>query len=331
MRPTKGERFLEAFTDIDDKFLKEAMNYTMKKRFNFKPIIAIAACAALALAAVPAVNHFVNTPGVENPDGNGVSFTVYESGIHEGVNIGTHKIELELNISRTPFIDKGKLGSTRTVMLNGFKWTGEYTQSKTETDYTVTVDEYVGVSNGKNIEFVINSVTGKCEYLFVDNRGEVEGKTLTRDELYEIAYKNFMNGGYTDDPENYMFKMEYDQGAGGYSFKFSRFIDGIETCDYVVLCFRKDGKFSWFIGNRVGEMKDVDVSEINMDKLYEAVEAKLNAIYADAYIGFDKKGAVLTKLTDGSYVFDYGVATNVKNDSGKTVVDTCYLTIRMEK
>ena len=34
MRKSKAERFLEAFGDIDDKYLEEAMNYTMKKKFN---------------------------------------------------------------------------------------------------------------------------------------------------------------------------------------------------------------------------------------------------------------------------------------------------------
>ena len=54
----RGEFFLEALNDIDDKYIMEAREKTMKKRFNFKPIIAIAACAALALAAVPLAKHF---------------------------------------------------------------------------------------------------------------------------------------------------------------------------------------------------------------------------------------------------------------------------------
>ena len=327
-----AERFLEEFGKIDDEFLKEAMNYTMKKRFNFKPIIAIAACAALALAAVPVVNHFVNTPGIENPDdGNDTMFTVYESGMHDSITMGNHKVELVLKTERSPFTDNSKIGSDKTITLNGLKWTGEYYTSRSETDYVASVDKYTGVSNGKNVKFIINSVTGKCEYFSVDTSGETEGKILTRDELYRIAYENFMNGGYTDDPENYTLKTEFDQGAGGYCFKFSRFVNGIETCEYVVLNFTKDGKFSGYIGNRIGEMKDVDVSGIDTDKLYAAVETKLKAIYADAYVNFDKNGAVLTKLTDGSYVFDYHVNVSVKNDKGENILDGCYLTVTMGK
>ena len=327
----RGEFFLEAINDIDDKYIMEVREKTMKKRFNFKPIIAIAACAALALAAVPVVNHFVNTPGVENPDGNGVSFTVYESGVHDSINIGTHKIELELNGDRAPFSDKSMLGSTGTVTLNGIEWKAPYDETLSKTDYREEMILYEGISNGKNVSFGINAVTGKCESFFIDHRGETDNTVLTRDELYQIAYENFMNGGYTDDPENYTLSAECDQGVAGYWFQFSRFVDGIQTCDYVMICIRKNGEFFWFNGNRIGEMKDVDVSGIDMDKFYATVETKLKTIYANAYVGFDKKGAVLTKLTDGSYIFKYSVATNVKNDSGKTVVDKCYLTIRMEK
>ena len=77
-------------------------------------------------------------------------------------------------------------------------------------------------------------------------------------------------------------------------------------------------------------MKDVDISEINMDKLYGEVEAKLKSIYADAYVGFNKEGAVLTKLTDGSYVFNCSIYANVKNKSGKIVKDRCILTATID-
>ena len=333
---TNAEKFLEEFGNIDDEFIEEAMNYTMKKKFNFKPIIAIAACAALALAAVPVVNHFLNTPGVENPDnGNDTIFTVYESGSHDSLTsstIGTHKIELVLNKDRAPFVDESKLGSKGTVTLNGIKWEAPYDRTYVKTDYTEVMYSYEGESNGRKVIFGINSVTGKCEDFMFETTGKIDTAVeLTRDELYSIAYKNFMNGGYTDDPENYTLSAECDQGAGGYWFRFSRFVDGIETCEYAIICIRKNGDFYWFRGNRIGEMKNVDVSEIDMDKFYSAVETKLKAIYADAYVDFERSGAVLTKRTDGSYFFDYKADVTVKNDKGENIVDGCYLTILMDK
>ena len=327
--------FLEAMNEIDDKYIEEVRSKTMKKKFNFKSMIAVAACALFALAAVPVANYFANTPGNTPSDAPIVQptedmFTVYESGIHDSITIGTHKIELKLNSGRSDRYREEKRGTEKTITLNGLEWTGEYKTSITATDYNVSADKYESISNGKRATFILNSETGKCEYLFVSN-DKTDDTVLERDELYTIAYETFMNGGFTDDPENYALSDELDQKAGGYWFKFSRFINGIETCDYVVLCFKKDGQFSWLIGNRIGEMKDVDVSELDMDKFYSAVETKLKKIYGDAYVGFDKEGAVFTKLTDGSYVFDYGVDVNVTNDKGEGVLDRCYLTVAIGK
>ena len=131
MKQTKAERFLEAFNDIDEKFLKEAMNYNMKKKFNFKPIIAVAACAVFALAAIPVANHFANnnlvdggttagtTAGTVAPvPGDEVNFTVYESGVHAGEQPGTHKIELELNRARDTYIEEDRIGTFKTINMN---------------------------------------------------------------------------------------------------------------------------------------------------------------------------------------------------------------------
>ena len=325
-----SKKFLEEFGNIDDEFLKEAMNFTMKKRFNFKPIIAVAACAVLALAAIPVANHFVNTPGTNPPvvQPTEDAFTVYESDIHDSINIGTHKIELKLNSNRSPFVDETKLGSKGTVTMHGLEWEADYEETYSKTDYTEAMYAYEGISNGKKVLFCVNAVTGKCENFMFETTSDIDKNVeLTRDELYEIAYETFMNGNFTDDPENYTLSAEHDQRAGGHWFKFTRFVDGIETCDYVMICIRKNGEFYWFNGKRIGEMKNVDVSGINMDKFYSAVETKLKTIYADAYVDFDKNGAVLTKLTDGSYIFDYGVDARVINEKGEAVTDRCYLTI----
>ena len=334
MKQSKAERFLEAFTDIDEKFIKEAMNYTMKKRFNFKPIVAIAACAAIALAAIPVVNNFVNTTpavqGVEKIGENG-NFTVYESGVHAGQILGTHKIEIELNNTREEYIDNKKIGTKETIVLLGQTWNAKYNSSKTETDLRNVVHVYEGVSNGKKVAFGIDSVTGKCEHFIFKNSGDID-KTikLSRDELYNIAYDNFMNGGYTDDPENYQLSDENSNGTAGYWFKFSRFVDGIETSDYVRIGLRNNGDFYWYIGNDIGEMKDIDVSAIDMDKVYDALETKFKTIYADDYVGFEKGGVVLTKLNDGSYIFDCSIDAIVKDGNGKAVKDTCFFAVTID-
>ena len=340
MKQTKAERFLEAFNDIDEKFLKEAMNYNMKKRFNFKPIIAVAACAVFALAAIPVANHFANNNLVDGgttagtvapvPGDEEVNFTVYESGVHGGIQPGTHKIELELNKARDTYIEEERIGTFKTINIMGIEWTAEYHSTKSKTDYTETVHKYTGISNGKSITFMVNAVTGKCEYFSFNRLSETDSVRLTRDELYEIAYKNFLEGGYTDDPENYTLSFEHDGGLAGYTFIFSRFIDGIKTSEYASITIYHDGEFVCYMGNHIGEMKNLDLSDINMDKFYAAIEAKFKTIYGNDYAGFEKDGAVYTKLRNGTYIFDCNIYADVKDAEGKIVKDSCFFTVTMD-
>ena len=337
----RGEYFLKAINDVNSKYIEEAREKTMKKKFNFKPIIAVAACAVFALAAIPVANHFANnnlvdggtTAGTVAPvPGDEVNFTVYERDFHDGVEslaMGNHKIEITLNSKRESYYDQEKKGTRKIITFNGATCNGKYEKSLAKTDYNEAVDRYIGNSNGKEVIFTINQVTGKCEYFRFNSSNVDKTVKLTRDELYEIAYANFLSGGYTEDPENYQLSDENSNGSAGYWFQFTRFVNGIETSEYVRIGLRNNGDFYWYMGNRVGEMKNVDLSRINVDKLYSAMEEKFKAIYSDAYVSFERKGIVYTKLTDGTYVFNCATYANVMNNKEKLVSDKCYLTVVM--
>ena len=129
-----AEKFLKEFGNIDDEFLKEAMNYTMKKKFNFKPIIAVAACAAFIIAAVPVAKHFAGTlPGhmggttatTEAKLGASGKYTVLYAGGADNSVIGAEQaIETDFDGAFTRFTDKSKIGTTKTIEIAGKTWTG---------------------------------------------------------------------------------------------------------------------------------------------------------------------------------------------------------------
>jgi hypothetical protein len=123
---------------------------------------------------------------------------------------------------------------------------------------------------------------------------------------------------------------EGSNGIAGYWFKFSRFVGGIETTEYITISLRNNGDFYGFKGYRIGEMKNIDVSEVDMSKLYDTIEAKIKTIYGDAYVSFEKNGVLLKKLTNGDYVFEYSKNAIVKNQKGEIVGDRCILTILMD-
>ncbi|MBQ9746412.1 MAG: hypothetical protein IJW21_06275 [Clostridia bacterium] len=337
MRKSKAERFLEAFNDIDDKYLEEAMNYTMKKKFNFKPIVAVAACLVLAVTAYPMAKYVGTLPGTGVTEttapamvDDGVKFTVYESGVHSSINLGTHNIEKRFNSVRETSVEEYKLNTQKTIYVQGKEWTAQYESTKSSTDYTEPSEKYTGISNGRSVTFIVNTVTGKCELFRYNGSRDPNEIKLTEEELYEIAYNHFMNDGYVDDPENYTFVSATDTGISGYSFGFARFVNGIQTSECAIIGIRHNGDFYYYMGNHIGEMKDADVSGIDMNKFYDAIDAKFKTIYGDAYVGCEKKGGVYTKLRDGSYIMEYSPRANVKTEEGEIVKDRCFFVITLD-
>ena len=335
----KAERFLEALGEIDEKYIEEARYNTMKKRFNFKPIIAVAACAAIALAAIPVVNNFVNatpavqgTTGAQNPPTES-RFKVYEYSIaDDDPGLGTHKIDSPLNKRMKYTTDISKKNTKKTVEFNGEKIDVTYVKSFIGNDYSEPLDIYEGVIDGRDIQFKIDPKTGKYTDFFLESEEILDNKRLNRDELYEIAYNFLKNSGYVDDIENYKLVHEVMNGETvGYKFRFARFIDGIETADDIRIGIRFNGEVYMTMTTDLGELKNVDVSSIDMNELYGEVEKKLKTIYGDLYEGFDKSGAVLTKLVNGSYVFDYNVDVKIKHsDAYQTTRANCLLTITID-
>jgi hypothetical protein len=340
MKDTKGARFLEALGEIDEKYIEEARYNTMKKKFNFKPIIAVAACAAFALAAIPVANHFAKTPAVQQTEAEKIGvngkFTAYEVGVMDDGEapewMGTHKIELELDRTNEYVKRTELIGDKKTIEFHGKKWETEYVHSLTATDFSGMVDEYKCTLGDQHVFFLLEPVTGEVKS-FMITRGEYdESKRLTRDELYEIALKTFSEGGYVNDIENYTLTEEQSKGEkAGYWFRFARVINGIETSDAVRIGLRWNGEIYMIERNHLGEMKNVDLSAIDIEKFYSVIETKLNNIYGEYLISYDKNGIRFKKMLNGEYIFEYNVKVELKNPvTNKAVKDSCLLAITID-
>jgi hypothetical protein len=308
MRPTKGERFLEAFTDIDDKFLKEAMNYTMKKRFNFKPIIAIAACAALALAAVPVVNHFVNTPGVENPDENkigakGIITAFYAGGSADSSSGIAFEKETDFDGIDENFLDKTKVGTKQTVTIAGKTYTGTYVNSTKSDYYEEDTDNYSVYVDGALTEFFVNKKTGIVTGFYVNKHTNDSEKKLTRDECYAKAIECLKL--CVDDIENYTLIDTFDQGEIlGYLFRFYRMVNGIKTSDCINIRVTHQGEIGRYSLYSIGEMKNVDISAINMENIDTAISDKIDELYKNCqYKKHSIENMMFARLANGKYAF----------------------------
>ena len=333
MRPTKGERFLEAFNDIDDKFLKEAMNYTMKKRFNFKPIIAIAACAALALAAVPVVNHFVNTPGVENPDENkigakGIITAFYAGGSDNNSSGIIIEKETDFDGISTKFTDKAKRGTTYTVDIDGVTYTGTYVNSTKSDYYRDDTDNYEVRVDGKIVTFSINRETGICRMFYVAGEKSL-GRELSQDECYEKAFAYAKK--YIDDIDNYQSIANNKRGPGrGYNFIWQRVVNGIGTSDVFSIAIKENGEIYDYVLQSIGSFKNTDISRVNTQEIENAVERKIINTYSGcSNITHSTTRVTLTRLANGKYAFVYNVSVSGTNE-GKAFTNFDKIVVEVE-
>ena len=332
---TSAEKFLEELGNVDDEFIEEAMNYTMKKKFNFKPIIAVAACAAFIIAAVPVAKHFAGTlPGhmggttatTEAKLGASGKYTVLYAIGSDGSSLDSEQaIETDFDGLSTDFTDPTKVGTTKTIEIAGKTWTGTYLRSADSDYYMDDSDEYFGNDGEATINFSINRETGVCRRFFIGGE-KVIGEELTRDECYTKALEHLKT--YVDDIEKYEFVGEEKRVSGfGYSFDWNRVINGFKTADCVSVAVREDGVVYAHVFQSIGSMKDVDASGIDTQKMNAAVADKVKAIYAKyPDIQHNNKDIILTKLANGEYIFEYRISVENKDknfrDFIKFIVET---------
>ena len=339
MKPTKGERFLEAFNDIDDKYLKEAMNYTMKKRFNFKPIIAVAACAALALAAVPVAKHFAGNPlGTQgttvtteapSPIVLGNKFTAFYAGGSDN-NSSSIIIEKETDFDgiSTKFTDKAKSGTTYTVAIDGVTYTGTYVNSTKSDYYRDDTDNYEVRINNKIVTFSINRETGICRMFYVAGEQSL-GRELSQDECYEKAFAYAKK--YIDDIDNYQLIANNKRAPGyGYKFVWQRIINGKGTSDVFSIAIKENGEIYDYVLQSIGSFKNTDISRVNNQEVENTLEKKVINTYSNySDITFSTTRVTLTRLANGKYAFVYDVSVSGTNE-GKAFTNFDKIVVEVE-
>ena len=335
---TNAEKFLEEFGNIDDEFLKEAMNFNMKKKFNFKPIIAVAACAAFALAAVPLAKHFAGmsiggtngtTVTTQAPIGVSGSYTVLYAGGADGDLLGSEvEIETDFDGMDEYFTDKTKLGTKKTVIIHGVEYTGTYTNSTRSDYYGDDTDNYFAQNGEKRVNFSINRETGVMVQFFFRNEPPYVYEKLTKNECYDIAIEHLKL--YVPDIEEYELTMAHEQGASlGYLYRFFRMINGIKTSESIDIRVDYSGEVYNHSLYGIGIMKDVDISSIDNDVLNTAISDKLSTMYKEYETdSFSPKNIMLAKLADGNYVFVYKLYVNVIKD-GKSYTDYCEFVVEI--
>lgn len=319
----KSEFFLEALNYVDEKYIEEAREETMKKKFNFKPIIAVAACAAFALAAVPVAKYFANTSiggtgdttvTTQAPPNAEVSFNVlYAGGADDSSLLAPEvEIETEINAIGTNFTDKEKIGTTKTIVVDGVEYTGTYTGSTRRSYYRDDTDNYFVQVGEKKVNFSINTETGACRDLTISAK-RTSGKEITRDEAYAKAIAHLKT--YVPDIENYELVNE-NSGGNVYDFIWQRTVNGIKTTDAASVTMTKTGEIFAHVLQSVGAFENADMSFVNKQKMEKALSDKINSMYTKYNgITYNSENIMLIRLANGKYAFEYRVNIEMRNET----------------
>lgn len=336
----KSEFFLEALNYVDEKYIEEAREETMKKKFNFKPIIAVAACAAFALAAVPVAKYFANasiggtgdtTVTTQAPPNAEVSFNVLYAGGADDSSLLAPEVEIETDFDGIDeyFTDDEKRGTKKTVVIGGVEYTGTYISSTRSDYYGDDTDNYMVKIGEKRVNFSINRETGVMTNFFFTGDHST-GKKLTKDECYKIAIEHLRL--YVPDIEEYELTMAHEQGASlGYLFRFFRMFNGMKTSESIDIRVDYSGEVYNHSLYSIGVMKDLDMSAIKADDVNKAITAKLNTMYrANGNLSYTVEDVMLSKIANGKYLFEYRVNVNVEKE-GKTYTNFCELIVEINQ
>ncbi|MBQ8403495.1 MAG: hypothetical protein IJX55_03595, partial [Clostridia bacterium] len=249
----RGKDFLEAFGNIDNEFLEEAMNYK-KKKISVTKIVAAAACAALVIGTFPLINHFTSTPAGTGTTGGIIDagttggtedtlptviklgesgeFTVWESSRHmsdDNALVAEHNVQRKIIVQNDYFIDEELIGTEKTIIMNGKTWTGKYAESINSSYYGSDIDSYICKQNGKVVyDFAINRETGRLEWFYATQYESIETpkNPLTQEECYEVAL-NYLKENF-EDIEEYEMEFVTDKILkNAYNFTLFRKINGI--------------------------------------------------------------------------------------------------------
>jgi hypothetical protein len=259
------------------------------------------------------------------------NFKTFFAGAGDNSILGaTNKIETDFDGISKKFVDKNKIGTTQTGEISGVTWAGTYIDSTQSDYYNSDTDNYFTEINNKKVTFSINRETGGVSKFFIAENLVVIDKKLTRDECYVKALEHMKL--YISDIENYEFIREEKRVEGfGYNFVFGRIVNGFNTSETVSVSIRENGDIYSHVLHSINSMKNIDISKIGTNKIYDAVGEKIKNIYSKfSDIKYTVDTVTLSKRADGKYILEYRVNVSVTDiDKGNEYADYCLIIVEI--
>ena len=301
----------------------------MKKIIALIMTLAMLACLMASCGANNNTPTTTTEPAVKVSVSGGI--TALEYYIPEAVAGGprpnaNHVNEATVLEKASTFIDEEKEGTYGDLEFQGMSFSIPYLKTAAGGYYGGDFDFYREVSDNGSVSAVVSRHTGKVVRFSATELRGGDGEKLTQDQCREIARDELFNGNYVDDPEAYTITKEHNYGSSGSCFfTFTRVINGIPTYDEIKIFVSGVGNIYAIHANYVGTMANVDVSEIDITAVENAVKAKVEAIYSDyTDITITENDMKLVRTKDNTFFFSCEVnLTMVYAETGKEWKDYC--------
>lgn len=241
-----------------------------------------------------------------------VEYNVYEIGSFESADGGQHTSEYPLwDPDMLNYHQAATVAKEASVTFNGQTYTGQYDLSSVQIPNTYVSHRYtVQYDDGKVIWFSINSATGELasiwfisKDLVIESATEAECRKIA-DELAKVYIPLSEYCVKTDEQEQ------------SYIYTYYREVNGYPTSDQVHIAVKKNGTIASFGTFMLGAFEGVKSISIDENKASEAVEKKMDTIYAST-VGdksFEIKDKQLVKLENEKIAVLYTVDVEIVRD-----------------
>jgi hypothetical protein len=108
-------------------------------------------------------------------------------------------------------------------------------------------------------------------------------------------------------------------------------VNGFNTSETVSVSIRENGDIYSHVLHSINSMKNIDISKIGTNKIYDAVGEKIKNIYSKfSDIKYTVDTVTLSKRADGKYILEYRVNVSVTDiDKGNEYADYCLIIVEI--
>lgn len=167
------------------------------------------------------------------------------------------------------------------IEINGIAYSGKYDKTSYIGYNYFPVRKYV---DNKNNPFAIDDNGTLTSYFWGTSNSKKH--IINEDECIKIA-KNFLSNMV--DITEYEINIVENKEKELYSVKFKKIINGFETADCATVNINYDGSMYSYSSFMLGKIpNDINISDVDIDKVNNAVKNRLNSICEDLQIEYDE-------------------------------------------